>query len=274
MNPSVKSENRFQSNAGKYAAYLDTPEGRMRLDLAMAHLQEFLSELSSRNPLCALDLGCGTGAAAIRLARLGIPVVLFDSSSAMLQIAQRAASDEGMSERVTIQQGDAVELDSLFEAASFDLILCHNVLEYVDDPLAVLRGAARLLRDSSALLSVLVRNQIGEVLKAAIQSGDLDAAESALTTEWGEESLYGGKVRLFTPDATETMLEQASLAIAYRRGVRVFMDYLPPQISRAAEYERIFALERTLGTRPEFAAVARYTHCLARRKEIVSESAN
>src|SRR5205814_5922521 len=68
------------------------------------------------------------------------------------------------------------------------VILCYNVLEYVDDPNTVLRGAARLLRTSSAIISVLVRNQAGEVLKAALQSGDLAAAEHNLTADWGEES--------------------------------------------------------------------------------------
>jgi hypothetical protein len=49
------------------------------------------------------------------------------------------------------------------------------------------------------------------------------------------------------------------------RGVRVMADYLSARVSLSAEYERVFALERKLGSRPDFAAVARYTHSLARR---------
>ena len=33
---------RFRTGAAKYAAYLETPEGRLRLDLAFANLQDFL----------------------------------------------------------------------------------------------------------------------------------------------------------------------------------------------------------------------------------------
>jgi len=40
---------------------------------------------------------------------------------------------------------------------------------------------------------------------------------------------------------------------------------LPPSVSRCAEYDRILELERKLGGRPEFVAVARYTHYLIRR---------
>jgi S-adenosylmethionine-dependent methyltransferase len=263
---------RFQTDADKYAAYLDTPEGRLRLDLAFANLQEFLP-LPQAQPslraldLRALDLGCGTGANGLRLARLGFQVTLLDSSPAMLDIVKRAAQEAGIIEKIETKHGDANQLANLFHEGTFDVILSHNVLEFVDDPGVVLSGAARVLRDSSAILSVLVRNQAGEVLKAAIQAGDLASAEHNLTTEWGNEALYGGRVRLFTPDMTRAMLKAASLVVIAERGVRVMSDYLSPRVSLSAEYERVFALERKLGSRPDFAAVARYTHYLARHSD-------
>jgi len=254
---------RFQSGANQYAVYLETPEGRLRSDLAFANLQDFLPP-QAKSSLSALDLGCGTGATAVRLARLGIHVTLLDFSPAMLDIAQRAAREAGVTDKVVLQHGDATQLANLFHARSFDVILCHNVLEYLDDPTAVLCGAARALRDSSATLSVLVRNRAGEVFKAAVQAGDLAVAENNLTAEWGQESLYGSRVRLFTPDSLQAMLTEASLTVIAERGIRVLADYLPSQISRSADYARIFELERKLSSRPEYAAVARYTQCFAR----------
>jgi len=262
---------RFQSGADKYAAYLETPEGRLRCGLAFANLQDFLVLPQSRRSLRGLDLGCGTGATAVRLARLGIHMTLLDSSSAMLDIAKRAAREAGVDGRIALNHGDAAQVANLFPAGSFDVVLCHNTLEYVDDPVAVLRGAARAMRDSSAILSVIVRNQAGEVLKAAIQAGDLAAAEQNLTAQWGHESLYGGKVRLFTAESLQAMLMEASLAVTAKRGLRVVSDYLPPRVSLSAEYDRIFELELKLGRRPEFAAVAHYTQCLARCAGPVTE---
>jgi 2-polyprenyl-3-methyl-5-hydroxy-6-metoxy-1,4-benzoquinol methylase len=254
---------RFQSGANQYAAYLETPEGRLRSDFAFANLRDFLP-IQAKASLCALDLGCGTGTMAVRMARLGIHVTLLDSSPAMLEIAKRAARKAGVTDKVVLQQGDASQLANWFHTRSFDVILCHNILEYCDDPGAVLRGAARALRDSLAILSVLVRNQAGEVFKAAIQAGDLVAAENGLTAEWGQESLYKGRVRLFTSNSLRAILAEASLEAIAERGVRVLADYLPPRVSRSADYERILELERKLGSRPEYAAVSRYTHCLAR----------
>ena len=254
---------RFQSDAEDYAAYLETPNGRLRLDLAFANLPQFLAQ--SQHSLRALDLGGGTGATAVRLARLGLHVTLLDSSAAMLDIAERRAQEAVVTEKITRKHGDAAQAGKLFAGELFDVVLCHNLLEYVDCPGAVLCEAARLMRrDPPALLSILVRNRAGEVLKAAIQAGDLVAAEHSLTAQWGHESLYGGTVRLFTPESLQTMLSAAALTVVAERGVRVVSDYLPPSISRAAEYERIFELERKLGERPEFAAVARYTQYLAR----------
>ena len=254
---------RFRTGAAKYAAYLETPEGQLRLDLSFANLQDFLPQAT--RPLLALDLGGGTGATAVRLARLGLNVTLLDASEPMLDFAKRAAREAGVTERITLKLGDTAQFANLFHDESFDVILCHNILEYVEDPCAVLRSAARALRDPSSIISVLVRNQAGEVLKAAIKDGDLAATEHSLTAEWGHESLYGGRVRLFTAESLQSMLLESSLAVTAERGVRVISDYLPPRISRSDEYERIFELERKLGGRPEFAAVARYGHFIAHR---------
>src|SRR3979411_1994851 len=150
---------RFRSGANQYAAYLETPEGRLRTDLAFANLQDFLPRSQAEKTLCALDVGCGTGATAVRLARLGIHVTLLDSSPAMLDIAKRAAREAGVTDKVVLQHGDATELVNLFRTRSFDVILCHNILEYCDDPGAVLRGAAPAFRGSSGIVFAAPRSE-------------------------------------------------------------------------------------------------------------------
>jgi len=261
---------RFENGVQKYADYLESVEGRLRLDLAFTNLQEFLPE--AKPSLLILDVGCGTGALAARLARLAHNVTLLDSSIEMLDFAERALRDAGLAGNVALKHGEAAQLTHLFPDTLFDLVLCHNILEYVDDPADVLRRAACLLRHPG-ILSVLVRNRAGEVLKAALKDGDVAAAENNLTADWGHESLYGGSVRLFAPESLHAMLASASLTVIAERGVRVISDYLPSSVQRNDDYKRIFELERKLGRQPEFAALARYTHCLAHRAGPVKSAA-
>src|SRR6202162_6476389 len=105
---------RFQNGAQDYVAYLETPEGRLRTDLAFANLEDFLPRSQAEKSLCALDVGCGTGATAVRLARLGMHVTLLDSSPAMLDVAKRTAHEAGVTDKVILQHGDATRLTNLF----------------------------------------------------------------------------------------------------------------------------------------------------------------
>src|SRR5215470_1531330 len=187
MKTGAQIDKRFQSEASKYAAYLETSEGRLRLDLAFANLREFLPD--GMTSLRALDIGGGTGATAVRLARLGVRVTVLDSSPEMLKLAEGAAIRGNVGEKIALKHGNVDQLESFFQSKSFDLVVCHNVLEYVDDAAVILRGAARVLRNPVSIFSLLVRSQTGEVFKAAIQGGDLAAAEKALTADWGHESL-------------------------------------------------------------------------------------
>jgi S-adenosylmethionine-dependent methyltransferase len=252
---------RFQ-DAEKYAAYLKTPAGRLRSDLAWDNLRRYLPRDASNHR--ALDVGGGTGFASVQLARMGHEVVLLDGSEQMLRIARQHAEACGVTPRISFCHAETGQLRELFAAESFDVLVCHNLLEYSENPSATVRDIAHVLR-KDGVLSVLVRNRAGEVLKEAVKSAEWKLATANLTAETVADTLYGNRMRLFTPADLHELLTRAGLEIVAEHGVRVFFDYLAVENPTGAAYSQIFELESTLGARPEFFAIARYIQAIAHR---------
>jgi S-adenosylmethionine-dependent methyltransferase len=248
--------------AEKYAAYLKTVAGGLRSELAWENLRRFLSRDASKHR--ALDVGGGTGFASMQLARLGYDVVLLDSSEQMLRVARQDADACGMTPRINFCQAETGQLRERFAAESFDFVVCHNLLEYSEDASATVRDIAHVLR-KDGVISVLVRNRAGEVLKDAVRSRDWKLATADLTAETVVDSLYGNRMRLFAPADVREMLARAGLEVVGEHGVRVFFDYVGIENPTDETYSQIFELESELGARPEFLAIARYIQVIARR---------
>ena len=250
-------------DAAEYASYLKTLAGRLRSELACENLRCCLPRDASLRR--ALDVGGGTGFASVRLAEMGFEVVLLDGCEEMLSIARQQAEASSVTARISFCHADANRLHEIFEAGYFDVVVCHNLLEYLENPHSVVGHIARVMREN-AVVSVLVRNRAGEVLRAVIKSGDWQLARANLSAETVTDTLYGEPVRVFAPEDVRSMLAKAGLAIAAEHGVRVFSDYLSlPDDLTSNAYQQLFEFERTLGAQPQFAALARYTQVIARR---------
>ena len=127
------------------------PVGRLVAETQARQIVEGLSPLAGRT---VLDVGTGTGRAAIVLARAGAVVTGVDASREMLAVAARRAREEGV--EVTFVPGDAHRLD--FADRSFDAVVCLRVLMHTPDWRASLAelcrvAAARVVFDYPSLYS-------------------------------------------------------------------------------------------------------------------------
>ena len=102
------------------------PIGRLIAETQERVVASFLAPVAGRT---VLDVGTGTGRAAIALAARGARVTGIDASGEMLAVAERRAKDAGV--RVTFTPGDAHDL--AFPDRSFDAAICLRVLMHTPD---------------------------------------------------------------------------------------------------------------------------------------------
>ncbi len=64
---------------------------------------------------CLLELGCGTGEDAVRLAKVGFRIFAVDISDRMIEKAREKAAAEGVQDRVVLARGRIADLQQLLE---------------------------------------------------------------------------------------------------------------------------------------------------------------
>jgi SAM-dependent methyltransferase len=102
------------------------PIGKLIAETQARQILAFLSPIAGRR---ILDVGTGTGRAAIALAKAGASVTGVDASREMLAVAERRAHEEGVA--VTFAPGDAHRLP--FPDGAFDAVVCLRVLMHTPD---------------------------------------------------------------------------------------------------------------------------------------------
>lgn len=141
-------------------------------ELVAEHQERLLvSSLAPLEHRRVLDVGTGTGRAALALARQGAEVVGVDASGEMLAVARRRAADEGLA--VTFDRGDVQALS--FADRQFDAVVCLRVLMHVPDWRLALHELCRvagttLVIDYPALWSTAALHALGRRLSHVVNA--------------------------------------------------------------------------------------------------------
>ncbi len=220
-----------------------------------------------RPALDIVDVGGGTGGLAVPFAALGHNVTVVDPSPDALAAAQRRAAEAGA--RLASVQGDAASLDGVVGQTAADLVICHNVLEYVDSPADAMSAIARVLRPA-ATVSVLAANTVAAVLHRAL-AGRFAEARSLLPGGWvppGENGRPPGETqRRFTLSELIAVITGAGLQPGEAHGVRIFGGLVPGALLEgdAAATEALRALEEAAASTPPLRDIAAQLHVLGHR---------
>jgi ubiquinone/menaquinone biosynthesis C-methylase UbiE len=118
-----------------------------------------------------LDIACGAGAPALRLARsAGCAVVGIDSSADAIANASALAYKQGLSARVHFERHDASQ-PLPFPDSAFDAVICIDALGHLPDRRRIFAGWARILKPGGRLL-----------FTDQVMTGPLSNAEIAMRT--------------------------------------------------------------------------------------------
>jgi S-adenosylmethionine-dependent methyltransferase len=208
-----------------------------------------------------IDVGGGTGGFAVRVAELGHRVTVVDPSPDALAILGRRADESGVADLVTSRQGDMASLPDLVPAASADVVLCHGVLEIVDDPVEALSVLAGVLRPGG-VLSLLV-NQRHAAVVARAMAGHFQQARALL-----DDHAAAGSTRRFTAEEISAVLTDTGFEVTAMHAVRVFVDLVPSSLVdlEPGADSSLVELEKAVADRPEYLPLGTQLHVLARRR--------
>ncbi|MFU8823497.1 bifunctional 2-polyprenyl-6-hydroxyphenol methylase/3-demethylubiquinol 3-O-methyltransferase UbiG [Yoonia sp.] len=117
-----------------------------------------------------LDLGCAGGFMAEAMAKRGANVTGIDPASDAISAARQHAKAEGLRIGYDVGVGEALPYDN----ASFDAVVCVDVLEHVTDLQKVLQEVARCLRPGGLFLfDTINRNPIARLATITVAEGIL-----------------------------------------------------------------------------------------------------
>ncbi|WP_371482152.1 methyltransferase domain-containing protein [Kitasatospora sp. NBC_00315] len=231
-------------------------------EVVRAALEKRAGELG-QPVLDIVDTGGGTGNFAVPVARLGHRVTVVDPSPDALFALERRAAEAGVTELVRAVQGDTQTLPELVEPGSVDAVLCHGVLEVVDDPAESLGSLVATLR-GGGVVSLLAANRNGAVLARAL-AGHFNEARAVLEAAEGRWGTGDPMPRRFTGEELALLAAAAGLRVESVHGVRVFADLVPGVLvdTEPGAMEALLKLEQAAAEQPAFHAVATQLHLLA-----------
>lgn len=161
-------------------------------------------------------------------------------------------------------QGDVSKL-SEFMDNTFDVILCHNVLEYIDDKEKIVNELHRVLKPGGTL-SIVKHNRAGRVMQMAVLLDDIEKANELLDGKDSAASKFGA-IRYYED---EKVVEwNAGLKYVDCFGIRTFWDLQQNQEKHDLEewQDKMMQLEMRVSQIDEYKKIAFFHHLLFTKGE-------
>ena len=153
-----------------------------------------------------------------------------------------------------------------FEDNRFDIIICHNVLEYIEDKESVVQELARVLKPDG-FISVVKHNRNGRVMQMSVLLDDFEKANLLLDGENSSASKFG-LIRYY--DDSDVINWCPDLYIHKTYGIRTFWDLQQNQEKHSDEewQEKMIQLEMRVSEMNDFINIAFFHHLIIKKKSV------
>ena len=139
---------------------------------------DYISKVLAATPESTiLDVGCGSCAHSVRLARRGFHVQAVDFSQSALDMAKVTVAEKGLANRIDLRRETLLALT--FPDDSFSYIVCWGVLMHIPDIETAVAELARVLRPGGILV-------LSEGNKSSLEAVGLKALKALLRKEKAE----------------------------------------------------------------------------------------
>lgn len=150
--------------------------------------------------------------------------------------------------------------------ASFDIIICHNVLEYAENREEIVKHLARVLRPDG-FISVVKHNRAGRVMQMAVLLDDMDEAHALLDGHDSAASKFGA-IRYYEDEDVVRWSPELRIDRVY--GIRTFFDLQQNQEKHGTEewQQRMMQLEMRVSDMEEYRQVAFFHHLILKKARL------
>ena len=251
------SDHSFDGLSEKFAQNIyATSKGKIRTAVVWRDLEQGLKQAGNR-PLRILDAGGGFGFFAQKLAALGHDVTLCDLSSDMLELASQQMTEKGLTDRIRLVHCPIQDLPQHI-SGTFDLIMCHAVVEWLAQPKETLQELLRFLKPGG-MFSLLFYNK-DALLFQSLVVGNFDYIRAGLVKK-RQQKLTPTNPQI--PADVYQWLSEWDMNVLCRSGVRVIHDYMRHKEDQHKKFSDLLEMELKYCQQEPFVHLGRYMHVLA-----------
>ncbi len=204
-----------------------------------------------------LDAGGGQGQFSLQLAQAGHEVVICDISAEMLKLAEEKVVELGLQNKVSLVHAAIQELPEKLGDCQFDLVICHAVMEWLQEPQSLLPCLLRYLKPQGYisltfynLNSLIYKNLLRTNFKKILKQDDA-GQRGSLTP-----------INPMDPEQVLAWVGQLPVTLLAHSGIRVFHDYIFNDEHREREPNTLVQLELQLSQQEPYRSLGRYQHLL------------